>query len=157
MLMLHANHVRTTLEGGSYREQGRSRSFKKRFFHVAISFSTTDVPLGKDEYCTGERARPVRTTSLAGAHALVLFMLTAYLHPSHRSKVPKQQAQKAQVALAEVVTKPKAVPTKRKKTRRGPARLTKKRPTAEDLDEEMDAYRASVPHIGGDHSKMVFT
>jgi len=72
-------------------------------------------------------------------------------------KVPKQQAQKAQVTPAEVVTKPKAVPTKRKKTRRGPARLTKKRVTAEDLDEEMDAYRASVPHIGGDLNKMVVT
>jgi hypothetical protein len=87
----------------------------------------------------------------------VLFILTVYLHPFNRPKVPKQQIQKAQVAPAEVATKPKAVPTKRKKTRRGPARLTKKRVTAQDLDEEMDAYRASVPPIGGDPNKMVVT
>lgn len=58
------------------------------------------------------------------------------------------------MAPAEVVTKPKAVPTKRKKTRKGPARLTKKRLTVEDLDEEMDAYRASVPPVGSDPNKM---
>ena len=58
---------------------------------------------------------------------------------------------------AEVATKPKAVPTKRKRTKKGPARLTKKKPTVQDLDEEMDAYRAAVPQIGGDSSRMVVT
>jgi len=71
-------------------------------------------------------------------------------------KGPKQQTQKAPAPPAEVVTKPKAVPTKRKKTRKGPARLTKKRATAKDLDEEIDQYRAAVPHIGGDTNKMIF-
>ena len=85
----------------------------------------------------------------------MLFILTAHLHPFSRPKVPKQQTQKVPAAPAEVVTKPKAVPTKRKKTRKGPARLTKKRVTAQDLDEEIDEYRAAVPHIGGDPNKMV--
>lgn len=61
------------------------------------------------------------------------------------------------MAPAEAVTKPKAVPTKRKKTKKGPARLTKKKVTVQELDEEMDAYRAAVPQIGGDLNKMVIT
>ena len=61
------------------------------------------------------------------------------------------------MAPAEVLTKPKAVPTKRKKTRKGPARLTKKKPTVQDLDEEMDAYRAAVPQFGGDSNRMIVT
>ena len=59
------------------------------------------------------------------------------------------------MAPAEGVTKPKAVPTKRKKTKKGPARLTKKKVTVQELDKEMDAYRAAVPQIGGDPNKMV--
>jgi hypothetical protein len=88
----------------------------------------------------------------------VLFKLTAYLRSFCRPKSPKhpkQQARKAPAAPAEVATKPKAVPTKRKKTKKGPARLTKNKPTVQDLDEEMDAYRAAVPQIGGDPNKMV--
>jgi hypothetical protein len=57
----------------------------------------------------------------------------------------------------ETVTKPKAVPTKRKKTKKGPARLTKKKVTVQDLDEEMDAYRAAVPEVGGETNKMLVT
>lgn len=82
-------------------------------------------------------------------------MLTAYPHSFFRAKAPKQRTQKAPAPPAEVVTKPKAVPTKRKKTRKGPARLTKKRVTAQDLDAEMDAYRAGIPQIGSDPNKMV--
>jgi len=80
--------------------------------------------------------------------------LTACFCPFHRSKTPKQQTQRVPAAPVEVATKPKAVPTKRKKTRKGPARLTKKKVTVQDLDEEMDAYRAAVPQIGGDPNKM---
>jgi len=72
-------------------------------------------------------------------------------------RVPKQHTQKGPEAPAEAVTKPKAVPTKRRKTRKGPARLSKKKVTVMDLDAEMDAYRASVPQIGGDPNRMVFT
>jgi len=83
--------------------------------------------------------------------------LTAYLCWFYRPKAPKQETQKAPVAPAEVATKPKAVPTKRKKTRKGPARLTKNKVTVQQLDEEMDAYRAAVPQIGGDPNTMVVT
>ena len=87
----------------------------------------------------------------------MLFILTVDLRLFYRPKVPKRQVQKTPATAAEVVTKPKAVPTKRRKTRRGPARLTKKRVTAKDLDDDMDAYRASISQIGGDPNKMVFT
>lgn len=53
--------------------------------------------------------------------------------------------------------KPKAVPTKRKKTRKGPARLTKMKVTVQELDDQMDAYRAAVPQVSGDPNKMVVT
>jgi len=79
------------------------------------------------------------------------------------SKNPRHQAKKPPAVPVEVVTKPKAegvtkpkaVPTKRKKTKKGPARLTKKKVTVQDLDQEMDAYRAAVPQTGGDSNKMV--
>jgi len=35
--------------------------------------------------------------------------------------------------------------------------LTKKKVTVQDLDQEMDAYRAAVPQAGGDPNKMVVT
>jgi hypothetical protein len=154
-LPIHTRGVRTTVEGRSYRGQGRSRSSKKAFYHerIAISFATTDVSIGEDEYRTGERPCPVRTFFLAGAHALVLFKLTVYLRRFHRPKVSQAANQEGPAAPAEVVTKPKAVPTKRKKTKKGPARLTKKKVTVQDLDEEMDAYRAAVPQIGGDPTR----
>jgi len=154
---IHTRGFRTAVEGRSYRGQGRSRPFKKGFCHegIAASLATADVSSGENENRTGKRSRPVRTFPPAGAHALVLFKLTACLCPFHRHKTPKQQTQKVLAAPAEVVTKPKAVPTKRKKTRKGPARLTRKKVTIQDLDEEMDAYRAAVPQIGGDLNRMV--
>jgi len=147
---------RTTAEGGNYRGQGCSRSLKEDSYHEGnvISVAATNVSPREDEHCTSKRPCPVRTLPFAGAHALVLFKLTACLCLSFRPKAPKQQPRKAPAAPVEVATKPKAVPTKRKKTRKGPARLTKKRVTVQDLDEEMDAYRAAVPQIGGDLSKM---
>ena len=78
-----------------------------------------------------------------------------YLYWFCRPKAPKERPQKAPAAPAEIVTKPKAVPTKRKKTRKGPARLEKKKVTVQDLDEEMDAYRAAVPQIGGGTNKTI--
>jgi hypothetical protein len=83
--------------------------------------------------------------------------LTAYLRRFYRLKSPKEQTQKTPAAPTEAETKPKAVPTKRKKTKKGPARLKKQKLTVQELDEEMDAYRAAVPQIGGDLNKMVVT
>jgi hypothetical protein len=157
-LLFHTYGVRTTVEGRSYREQGRGNPSEKFTSNESstVSVITADVSVGKDEYSTGKRPCPVRASPSARAHALVLFILTVHLDPFCRPKGPKQQTQKAPAPPAEVVTKPKAVPTKRKKTRKGPARLTKKRATAKDLDEEIDQYRAAVPHIGGDTNKMIF-
>jgi hypothetical protein len=99
----------------------------------------------------------VRDLSSTRVHYPMLPILTVYLSLFCRPRVPKQHTQKGPEAPAEAVTKPKAVPTKRRKTRKGPARLSKKKVTVMDLDAEMDAYRASVPQIGGDPNRMVFT
>ena len=154
---IHTRGVRTTVESRSYRGQGRSRSLEKVSCQerIAIPVAAADVSTREDEYRTGKRTRPVRTPSFTEARARVPFTLTAYLCWFYRPKAPKQQTQKAPVAPAEAVTKPKAVPTKRKKTKKGPARLTKKKATVQELDEEMDAYRAAVPQIGGDLNRMV--
>lgn len=79
--LIHTSGVRTTVEGRSYRGQGRSRSFKEDSCQERndIPVATADVSSREDEHRTGKRPRSVRTPSFAGAHARVPFKLTAYL------------------------------------------------------------------------------
>jgi THO complex subunit 4 len=47
-----------------------------------------------------------------------------------------------------VAVKPPAVPPRRVVRRKGPKRLKKRIVTVEDLDKEMDDYRAAAPEDG---------
>ncbi|KAF9652617.1 hypothetical protein BDM02DRAFT_2796109 [Thelephora ganbajun] len=109
-----------------------------------------EIIVGKDAAAPSKRASATKESSSSSPQPMSLLErmnITPVKGPTP-PKIPKQLIQRVPAAPAEVVTKPKAVPTKRKRTRKGPARLTKKKPTAQDLDEEMDAYRAAVPQIG---------
>jgi len=116
-----------------------------------------EVIVGKDAATSPKKTPATKETPSSPPRPMSLLerMNVAPVKEPPPPKAPKKQVQKAPAAPVEVATKPKAVPTKRKKTRKGPARLTKKRVTVEDLDEEMDAYRAAVPQIGGDLNRMV--
>jgi len=114
-----------------------------------------EIVVGKDE-ATPWRKTPTKkeppSTSPQSMSLLERMNIAPAKEPL-KPRAPKERLQKAPAAPAEVTTKPRAVPTKRK-ARKGPARLTKKKVTAQELDEEMEAYRAAVPQIGGGTDKM---
>jgi len=117
-----------------------------------------EIVTGKDAAATPKKTPATKETPSPSPQPMSLLqrMNVAPVKGPAPPKTPKQPTKKAPAPPAEAGTKPKAVPTKRKKTRKGPARLTKKpKVTVQDLDEEMDAYRAAVPQIGGDSHKMI--
>ncbi|EAU89565.1 hypothetical protein CC1G_02454 [Coprinopsis cinerea okayama7 len=72
-------------------------------------------------------------------------------HPlPNQPLVTKLQAQAAAriASGAPPPTAPRAVPPRRPRIRKGPKRLQKKAVTVEDLDKEMEDYRAAIPENG---------